>query len=104
MPVLAGSASLVGLYARYRRLVDRRYPEQALEPELITALGDGPRAKSRHVRIGELPPHLVQCVLAAEDRRFFHHPGVDLPRTLAAAARNVEAESYLQGGSTITQQ
>jgi penicillin-binding protein 1B len=82
------------------------FPEIPLEPELITYLldGNGPRAKRRHVEYEELPEHLVQCVLAAEDRRFFHHPGVDLFRTAAAAVRNLEAESYVQGGSTITQQ
>jgi penicillin-binding protein 1B len=82
----------------------RRYDDVELERELITYLFDGERAKRRHVGYDELPPHLVHCVLAAEDRRFFHHPGVDVFRTVAAAVRNLEAESYLQGGSTITQQ
>jgi penicillin-binding protein 1B len=43
-------------------------------------------------------------VLAIEDRRFFEHRGVDLVRIVGAAARNIEAESYAQGASTITQQ
>ena len=81
-----------------------RYEELSLEPELITYLLDGERSKRRRVSYDELPAHLTQCVLAAEDRRFFHHPGVDLFRTAAAAVRNVEAESYVQGGSTISQQ
>jgi penicillin-binding protein 1B len=82
----------------------RRFEDLTLEPELITYLFDSHRAKRRTVRYEELPSHLVQCVLAAEDRRFFHHPGIDLFRTAAAAVRNFEAESYIQGGSTITQQ
>jgi penicillin-binding protein 1B len=77
---------------------------ESLEPELITDLDDGPRSKRRRVRMADLPDPLVKCVLAAEDRRFFQHPGLDLPRTVAAALRNVEAEGYIQGGSTITQQ
>jgi penicillin-binding protein 1B len=80
------------------------YEEQALEPELITYLFDESREKRRHVRFEELPDHLVKAVLAIEDRRFFSHPGLDPFRIVGAALRNLRAESYLQGGSTITQQ
>ncbi len=82
----------------------RRYAEQSLEPELITYLFDESREKRRHVKYEELPEHLVKAVLAIEDRRFFTHPGLDPFRILGAALRNLRAESYLQGGSTITQQ
>jgi penicillin-binding protein 1B len=81
-----------------------RMPQATLERELITYLGDSLRAKRRFVRYDELPASVVSCVLAAEDRRFFQHPGIDVARTLAAAVRNAKAESYVQGGSTITQQ
>ena len=61
----------------------KRYPEQALEPELVTYLFDEDREKRRRVRFEELPDHLVKAVLAIEDRRFFSHPGLD-PIALAA--------------------
>jgi penicillin-binding protein 1B len=86
------------------RGTDKGSDQLALEPELISTMVDGARDKRRMVHYEDLPAHLVQCVLAAEDRRFFQHPGVDLFRTAAAAVRNMEAESYVQGGSTITQQ
>ena len=82
----------------------RKYAEQPLEPELITYLFDESREKRRHVKYEELPDHLVKAVLAIEDRRFFSHPGLDPFRIVGAALRNLRAESYLQGGSTITQQ
>ena len=82
----------------------KRYPSQTLEPELITYLFDESREKRRIVRYEELPDHLVKAVLAIEDRRFFTHPGLDPLRIIGAALRNLRAESYLQGGSTITQQ
>jgi penicillin-binding protein 1B len=82
----------------------KRYPEQTLEPQLITYFFDESREKRRLVRYDELPDHLVKAVLAIEDRRFFSHPGLDPFRILGAALRNLRAESYLQGGSTITQQ
>jgi penicillin-binding protein 1B len=82
----------------------RSYATLTLEPELITYLFDESREKKRTVRFEEYPDHLVKAVLAIEDRRFFSHPGLDPFRIVGAALRNLKAESYIQGGSTITQQ
>ncbi|MBV5256868.1 PBP1A family penicillin-binding protein [Synechococcus moorigangaii CMS01] len=51
-----------------------------------------------------LPEHLVDAVLAVEDRRFYHHFGIDLIGTTRAALANLRAGRVVQGGSTITQQ
>jgi len=80
------------------------YPRQVLEPALITYLFDESREKRRFVSYQELPDHLIKAVLAIEDRRFFSHPGLDPFRIVGAAIRNIRAESFIQGGSTITQQ
>lgn len=49
-------------------------------------------------------PHLIQAVVAAEDRRFYGHFGID-PRGIARALYvNFRAGRLVQGGSTITQQ
>jgi len=83
----------------------KRYPEQSLEPELVTYLFEEEREKRRRVGLEELPDHLVKAVLAIEDRRFFSHPGLDPLRLVAAAFRNLRTESAVpHGGSTITQQ
>ncbi len=83
----------------------KRYPEQALEPELITYLYDADREKRRRVRLEELPDHLVKAVLAIEDRRFFSHPGLDPLALAARVVRNIRSDSATPyGGSTITQQ
>ncbi len=56
------------------------------------------------VGIDELPPHLIDAVLATEDRRFYSHGGID-PRGLARAmVVNIRSGAIVQGGSTITQQ
>jgi penicillin-binding protein 1B len=82
-----------------------RYEAQDLEPELITYLFDESREKRRRIRYEELPTHLVQAVLAIEDRRFFSHPGLDPLRLVSAVIRNLRTESEsLHGASTITQQ
>ena len=51
-----------------------------------------------------LPRHLVLAFVAAEDARFFEHPGVDITGIARAFFRNLEAGEVVQGGSTITQQ
>jgi penicillin-binding protein 1A len=56
------------------------------------------------VRFDELPPRLVQAVLAAEDTRFFRHDGVDVQSVVRAAVANYRAGSVVEGASTITQQ
>ena len=76
-----------------------------LEPALISYLFEGAeREKRRFVKYDELPKHLVEAVLAIEDRRFFQHPGFDPFRIVGAALRNLKPGGNLQGGSTLTQQ
>jgi penicillin-binding protein 1C len=58
----------------------------------------------RLVEYGEIPQPLVQATLAAEDRRFWRHPGVDWRATLRAAWQAVCHRHIVSGGSTITQQ
>ncbi|GAB3732293.1 hypothetical protein GCM10028862_13480 [Luteimonas pelagia] len=60
--------------------------------------------KDTPVSVDTLPRHMVDAVVAIEDRRFRSHPGVD-PIGIARAAReNAIAGGIEQGGSTITQQ
>ncbi|HEX5482622.1 MAG TPA: PBP1A family penicillin-binding protein [Terriglobia bacterium] len=75
-----------------------------LEPEVITTLFDQNRSKRLLVDYQDCPPVLVHAVLAAEDRRFFSHHGVNFMRLVAAAIRDIRADQRLQGGSTLTMQ
>jgi penicillin-binding protein 1A len=52
----------------------------------------------------ELPNHLKQAFISAEDKRFFSHKGFDPIALLRASWRNLKHFSIVQGGSTITQQ
>ncbi|MDO8878013.1 MAG: PBP1A family penicillin-binding protein [Pseudolabrys sp.] len=52
----------------------------------------------------ELPPHVPKAFIAIEDRRFYHHYGVDPMGIARAAAANVMHRGVAQGGSTLTQQ
>ena len=56
------------------------------------------------LRLKDFPPSLPAAVIAVEDRRFYHHPGIDPLGLLRAAWVNVTAGRVVQGGSTLTQQ
>ena len=60
--------------------------------------------KGETLTIKQLPPHLVDAVLATEDRRFYKHHGVDPIGMLRAAGADTLRGHVVQGGSTITQQ
>jgi penicillin-binding protein 1B len=75
-----------------------------LEPELLAESFDTNRGRRSRVRFEQLPEHVWQPVLAAEDGRFFEHSGVDAQALARATLRNVKAGKVVQGGSTITQQ
>ena len=51
-----------------------------------------------------LPPHLIAATIAAEDRRFWSHAGIDLLSILRALKTNLAERSVVEGGSTISQQ
>jgi len=53
---------------------------------------------------GEIPDQMVMAFLAAEDDRFFQHPGVDYKGILRAVLKLVQSGHRRQGGSTITMQ
>ena len=56
------------------------------------------------VSVNDLPPHLIQAVLATEDRRFYNHFGIDPIGLSRAMMVNIRSRRLVQGGSTITQQ
>jgi penicillin-binding protein 1A len=56
------------------------------------------------VPLADMPAQLIQAFLAAEDSRFFEHPGLDFIGITRAMLKNLRAGEIVQGGSTITQQ
>lgn len=56
------------------------------------------------VQLKDLPIYVPQALLAVEDRRFYHHFGIDFIGLIRAAYANYKAHRIVQGGSSITQQ
>lgn len=58
----------------------------------------------RVVSLESMPSLLPKAFVAAEDSRFYQHPGVDIWSIFRALFHNIRAGAKAQGGSTITQQ
>jgi penicillin-binding protein 1C len=71
-------------------------------PILHMPLPDSSRATP--FSLGKVPPDLIACTLAAEDKRFFEHGGIDLLATARAGWDLVANRRVVSGASTITQQ
>ncbi len=84
----------------YGQMLDRL----VLEPEVIGRLMPNAPAERIDVPLDELPPYLVNGLLATEDRYFYYHPGFDPVRIVEAALADLRAGRAVAGASTITQQ
>ncbi|MCC7259538.1 MAG: transglycosylase domain-containing protein, partial [Alphaproteobacteria bacterium] len=69
--------------------------------ETIATYGD---IYGQYLSVSEMPPHLIEAVIATEDRRFYDHFGIDPLGIARAMFINLRAGHVVQGGSTITQQ
>lgn len=52
----------------------------------------------------EIPPRMVEALLAVEDTLFFEHSGINLNAISRAMLKNIRYGRYAEGGSTLTQQ
>ncbi len=59
---------------------------------------------SRELALEEVPRHVIDAILAAEDKRFYRHHGVDWLATIRAAVTGLSHGRIISGASTITQQ
>jgi penicillin-binding protein 1A len=72
-----------------------------LDGSLLTTRGE---QAGTNVALKDLPPYLPKAFIAIEDRRFYHHFGVDPTGILRALVTNILHRGVSQGGSTLTQQ
>ena len=99
------TAAFPHLHALETRAESRESPGVILARDNHTQLRRLRAPTSRtYVSEAQVPAVLARAVVAAEDRRFYEHGGVDPRGLLRALAADLRARSAVQGGSTITQQ
>lgn len=111
--LVAGAAAGYALYAHFVRdlpdfstIADYR---PALASEVYASdgrrIGEFFEERRRLTPLAQVPRHVIQAFVSAEDSAFFQHQGIDLVSIARAAWNNlVVKDGGLQGGSTITQQ
>ena len=75
-----------------------------LEPKLIGKIYPNHNEDRILVRLADVPQHLIDALIALEDRQFFKHWGVSMRGLSRAILANLKAGKRVQGGSTLTQQ
>lgn len=93
--LLVGGFYGVQGYEMYRDAVKETSIEERVE-EIRSADG--------FTTYGELPPFYIEATTSVEDHRFATHCGIDLIAIARAAWTDIKAMSFVEGGSTITQQ
>ncbi|MFN0178534.1 MAG: transglycosylase domain-containing protein [Gemmatimonadales bacterium] len=73
-------------------------------PVALATVAGAPGELRVPIPIGDAPSHLVDAILAVEDKRFETHHGLDFRRIGGALVANIRAGRISQGGSTVTQQ
>jgi len=99
--LFAGGCSLAPIDLEAERPLALRSTITDASGGLLARLYEENRA---YVPYRRIPKVIIDAVLAAEDDRFFEHPGFDAASIARAAIVNTREGEFVQGGSTITQQ
>ena len=86
------------------RAQDRELDLARLDPLQIASIYPSQAEDRQLVQLAEVPPLLLQTLMAVEDRTFYTHHGISPKSLLRATVANVRAGGVVQGGSTLTQQ
>lgn len=117
--LLAAMTGLAWLAYEYRQVtretahrIERGAIEAVIASESPVYYDDGitpigvffEKTHRKHVPYEAIPRTFVKALVAAEDKRFFDHPGFDPWAIVRALLANLRAGRVVQGGSTLTQQ
>ena len=108
--VLAGTGYIVYYYNQIKYEVNALVDYQpTLTTEIYDRNGDKiatifDKEHRYFVRFDDIPPQIIEALLAIEDTMFFEHHGVNIDAIMRAIIKDVKARKLVEGASTITQQ
>lgn len=82
-------------YFMYKDAV-KKLPMDALVTEITS--------DENYVQFEDIPEMYVEAVVSVEDKRFWDHKGLNLKSIGRAIVKDIQAKSFVEGGSSITQQ
>lgn len=77
---------------------------EAVAQKIVSERVEEIQNQENYVTFDMLPDIYVDAVISVEDHRFWDHSGIDLIAIARAALNDIKTMSYVEGGSTITQQ
>jgi penicillin-binding protein 1A len=110
--VLAAGAAAAAFYLAFVRDLPDMQSLADYRPSLTSVvldregvpIGEFYEFRRRVIPLEQVPKHVIQAFLAAEDDSFYEHSGVDYVSIARAAWSNLVSDRGMQGASTITQQ
>lgn len=101
--------ALISLYLPYPEKNLSPFPVMSLhildhEGEILREVLSDEGGSCRWIDLSDVSPAVVQATLAAEDRYFFLHPGINPLAIVRALWQNLKHNRIISGASTITQQ
>lgn len=78
--------------------------KDALKVMSVEEMGEKIQSQEHYTSLDELPDIYIDAVLSVEDKRFYKHFGIDPIALGRALVHDIQAMSFVEGGSTITQQ
>ncbi|MGN1270180.1 MAG: transglycosylase domain-containing protein [Clostridia bacterium] len=96
--IVAISVSLIFIYGGYSMY------KEALKEIPLTEKVKTIQEKENYTKIQEVPQIYINAVISVEDHRFYKHNGIDIIAIGRAFINDIKSMSFVEGGSTITQQ
>lgn len=62
------------------------------------------KEQEEYTKLSDIPSIYKNAVISVEDHRFYKHCGIDIISIIRAAFNDIRTKSFVEGGSTITQQ
>lgn len=98
--IFIAAASVIGFFG----IKGYQMYQEAVKETPISQIGEAIRSQDGFTTYDELPPIYIDAVIAAEDKRFESHCGIDPIAIARALWIDLTTLSFKEGGSTITQQ
>jgi penicillin-binding protein 1A len=101
--VTAVGAQLSALDPAHQQRIEQDGYVYANDGHTILAVLRGSQSRVL-VPFDRISPFMVQAIVAAEDKRFYEHRGLDIRGIVRALVADIRHKQIVEGGSTITQQ